>query len=57
MQAGFFVFITGLMMTMFGVGGIENSITDPELALGTLVAVVGLLVMWSGTSLINKESE
>lgn len=57
MSAGFFVFITGLMMTMFGVGGIENSITDPELALGTLVAVVGLLVMWSGTSLIKKESE
>lgn len=57
MRAGFFVFITGLMMTMFGVGGIEHSITDPELALGTLVAVVGLLVMWSGTSLIKKESE
>ncbi len=51
----FILFFGGLVLTMFGVGGVENSMTDPDLFLSTLVAVVGLVVMWTGTRLINQE--
>jgi hypothetical protein len=51
----FILFFGGLILTMFGVGGVENSVSDPDLGLSTLVAVVGLIVMWTGTRLINQE--
>ncbi len=51
----FILFFGGLILTMFGVGGVENSVTDPDFALSTLVAVVGLIVMWTGTRLIKQE--
>jgi len=44
-----FVFIVGLLMVMLGVGGVEGSITNAELALALVVSGVGLLVMWAGT--------
>lgn len=44
-----FVFIVGLLLTMGGVGGIEQSLTDAQMLDGVLIAVVGLLVMWVGT--------
>jgi len=48
-RGAFFVFFTGLLVTMLGVGGVENSITDGELASAVLVSAVGLLIMWTGT--------
>lgn len=39
------VFIAGLLITMGGVGGVENSITNQELFGSVLVSVVGLLTM------------
>ena len=53
MTKGFFVFFTGLMTTLFGVGGVENSVTDAELITALVVAVVGLLIMWAGTLLLK----
>ena len=44
-----FLFIVGLVLAGFGVGGVENSITNLQLAGSTLVAVVGLAVMYCGT--------
>jgi hypothetical protein len=43
-----FVFIVGLIFTGFGVGGVENSITNAELISSTLVAILGLGVMYCG---------
>lgn len=50
------MFFTGLIFTMFGVGGIENSITNLELMAGLAVAAVGLAIMYAGT-LALKVSE
>jgi len=44
-----FVFIVGLLLTAGGVGGVEQSLTNLELAGSTLVAVLGLAVMYCGT--------
>lgn len=54
-MAFFILFFGGLLLTMFGVGGVENSMTDPDLGLSTLVAVAGLGLMWLGTRCINQE--
>ena len=43
-----FLFITGLVLTMAGVGGVENSMDNAALVQSTLVAVLGLAVMGCG---------
>ena len=50
-----FVFITGLVLTMLGVGGIEGSITDEALLSGVLISTVGLSIMWAGTLMMAQE--
>ena len=47
-KSGFFLFMTGLLTTMFGVGGVEQSLTDMALVQGALVALVGLAIMAIG---------
>jgi hypothetical protein len=53
-KESFFVFIVGLLFTGFGVGGVENSITNQDLLVSTLVALVGLAVMYCGTLAIKN---
>lgn len=48
-NTGMLLVILGMIMTMFGVGGVENSITDGELLSSLAVSVVGLGIMWAGT--------
>ena len=43
-----FVVIVGLVMTMAGVGGIENSVENSQLVTSMLVAITGLLTMYAG---------
>ncbi len=43
------LFVFGLIMTLFGVGGVENSVTDGELLSSVAVAVLGLGLMYCGT--------
>ena len=43
------LFMFGLLLTMFGVGGVENSITDTELISALAVSLVGLGTMYCGT--------
>lgn len=52
----FFMFFTGLITTMFGVGGIENSITDSELLSGLAVSAVGLGIVYCSTLMMQQES-
>jgi hypothetical protein len=44
------LFFIGLIMAMFGVGGVENSIETRDLLTGLAVAVAGLGLMFAGTS-------
>lgn len=44
------VFFLGLIATMFGVGGVENSIETRDLLTSLAVSIVGLSLMWAGTS-------
>jgi hypothetical protein len=44
----------GLLLTMFGVGGVENSITNTELFSSLAVSVVGLGIMACGTLALRR---
>ena len=44
-----FVFISGLILTMFAVGGVEASVDTEQLTGSLLLAVLGLLAMYAGT--------
>jgi uncharacterized membrane protein len=55
MNAGMFLFITGLLLTMAGVGGIEHSITNDELISGLLASAVGLGIMYCGVLWLQRE--
>jgi len=46
----------GLILTMFGVGGVENSITNTELLSSLAVSVLGLGVMYCGTLGLRNSS-
>ena len=48
-KTAMFVFMVGLLVTAFGVGGVEQSLDNAGLALGALVSLVGCLIMWAGT--------
>ncbi len=43
------MFTLGLLITAFGVGGVEASISNSELIASVLVSGTGLLIMWVGT--------
>jgi hypothetical protein len=43
------LFFLGLIFTMFGVGGVENSITNTELFSALAVSVLGLGLMYVST--------
>lgn len=47
------VFITGLLLTMLGVGGIEHSTDNQALIAGVAAAAVGLLIMYASTAAMN----
>ena len=50
-----FVFITGLLLTALGVGGIEHSLNDEAFMSGILISSVGLSIMWAGTLMMAQE--
>ena len=52
-KSTFFVAMLGLLLTMFGVGGIESSITGTELMSGLAVSVLGLALM--GTAVLSLQ--
>lgn len=50
-----FLFFTGLVTTMFGAGGVENSVTNGDLLAAMLVSVTGLAIMWCATLMLRQE--
>ena len=43
------LFVTGLILTMFGVGGIEHSMDNAALFAGVAASAVGMLIMYAAT--------
>jgi len=43
------LFVTGLILTMFGVGGIEHSLDNAGLFAGVAASALGMLIMYAGT--------
>jgi hypothetical protein len=54
-KSAMFLVITGLIITMFGAGGIENSIETVNLLQSIAVAIVGLAVMGCGALAIRVQ--
>lgn len=50
-----FMMFTGLVTTMLGLGGVENSITNAELLQGVAVSCVGLMIMAVTVLMIRRE--
>ncbi len=48
-KTAFGMFILGMILTMFGVGGVENSVEKTALFSSLAVSGLGLLVMWVST--------
>jgi hypothetical protein len=44
-----FVFISGLLLTLGAVGGVEASVDNEQLTGSLMLAVIGLLAMYAGT--------
>lgn len=55
MNAGFFLFMAGLLLTALGAGGVESSISNYELLMATIVAATGLGIMYCGTVMIKEQ--
>ena len=53
-KAAMFVFITGMLMTMGAVGGIEVSETNTDMMSSMVIAIIGLLTMLCGTLGLNR---
>jgi hypothetical protein len=47
MWAGF-AGIVGFLFVAFGIGGIENSVTDGELFYSCVWSMIGLVILWIG---------
>ena len=54
-RSAMFLVITGLIITMFGVGGVENSIETVDLLQSIAVSIVGLAVMGCGALAIRVQ--
>lgn len=47
------LFFFGLILTMFGVGGVEHSTENGQLLVSTGLSILGLLTMFAGTQAMN----
>ena len=56
-RTAMFLLVTGILVTAFGVGGVESSITDLELLSAVTVAMVGTLIMWAGTLGLRNQAQ
>ena len=53
-RTGTFMFAVGFLVTAFGVGGVEQSLTDGAMIQAFLVSLVGCAIMGVGVSLLNS---
>ena len=48
------ILLLGLLLTMGGVGGVENSIDNVSLIQSVAVSIVGLVLMFVGSNMVNE---
>jgi nitrate/nitrite transporter NarK len=53
-KVGMIAVILGIVGAMFGVGGVENSVTVQELVASIGVAVTSLMLMYAGVQLVKE---
>jgi hypothetical protein len=51
------VFIAGLVLTLAGVGGVEDSADNWELGVGLFISALGLALFWCSVKMINSVKE
>ena len=54
-RIGMAAIMTGIVGCMFGVGGVENSVSVNDLVASVGVAVTSLMLMYLGTLLVKEE--
>lgn len=47
--------MAGLVVTMFGVGGVEHSMTNADMLMAAGVALAGIAILAWGAAAINSE--
>ena len=53
-KLGMIAIIAGIVGTMFGVGGVENSVDTEQLIASVGVAFTGLMLMYAGVQLVKE---
>jgi hypothetical protein len=53
-KVGMIAVIAGIVGCMFGVGGVENSVTAEQLLASVGVAVTSLMLMYAGVQLVKE---
>ena len=53
-KVGMIAVVAGIVGCMFGVGGVENSVTTQELVASIGVAVTSLMLMYAGVQLVKE---
>ena len=53
-KLGMIAVILGIVGTMFGVGGVENSVDTEQLIASIGVAVTSLMLMYAGVELVKE---
>lgn len=56
-MSGMFCVVTGIVLAMFGVGGIEQSLDNDGLIAGALVSSLGLMIMACGVMMLEQEEQ
>jgi hypothetical protein len=53
-RSGMFCFTVGLVLTAFGVGGVEQSLDSEGLLAGAMVSSLGLMIMACGVMMLKE---
>ena len=55
MTSGMFLLLSGIILTMLGIGGVEASVDNNAMYTGVLVLVLGQAVMACGVLMLEQE--
>jgi hypothetical protein len=55
MTSGMFLLVSGILLTMLGIGGVEASVDNNAMYTGVLVLVLGQAVMTCGVLMLEQE--
>ena len=55
MTSGMFLLVSGILLTLLGIGGVENSVDSNGMYTGVLVLVLGQAVMACSVLMLEQE--